>query len=135
MTHVLDASVMVKWFAESWNDEGNVLEATSLLRSLQSDEIEVIQPPHWKTEVVSVLARRQPDGVNEALLLLDGLDIISVDNWEVYLRAARISVSLNHHLFDTLYHAVALEHGAELITADKKYFDKAHELGSIRLLG
>lgn len=135
MTHVLDASVTVKWFAESWNEEGNVLEATSLLRSLQNDEIEVIQPPHWKAEVVSVLARRQPDGVNEALLLMDGLDIICVDNWEVYLRAAKMSISLNHHLFDTLYHAVALEHGAEFITADKKYFNKARNLGSITLLG
>ena len=135
MTHVLDASVIVKWFAESWNDEGTVHEATSLLRSLQSDEIEVIQPPHWKAEVVSVLARRQPDGVTEALLLMDGLDIECVDNWEVYLRAAKMSVELNHHLFDTLYHAVALEHGAEFITADKQYFNKARSLGSITLLG
>ena len=39
------------------------------------------------------------------------------------------------HNFDTLYLAGALEHAAEFITADKKYFDKARKLKSISLLG
>jgi len=39
-----------------------------------------------------------------------------------------------HHLFDTLYHAVALEEGATLVTADAAYFAKAKDLGGIELL-
>jgi len=39
-----------------------------------------------------------------------------------------------HHLFDTLYHAVALEEGARLVTADAAYFAKAKDLGGIELL-
>ena len=49
-------------------------------------------------------------------------------------RAADIAIALDHHLFDTLYHAVALEVGATLVTADQVYFNKAHHLGAILLL-
>jgi predicted nucleic acid-binding protein len=49
-------------------------------------------------------------------------------------RAAGLSISLNHHLFDTLYHAVALEEGATLVTADETYFAKAGYLGGMMLL-
>ena len=37
-------------------------------------------------------------------------------------------------MFDTLYHAIALEQGAALITADDIYFAKAFRLGNVRLL-
>ena len=43
-------------------------------------------------------------------------------------------LKLNHHLFDTLYHAVALEEKATLVTADRKYYDKARRMGSILML-
>ena len=49
-------------------------------------------------------------------------------------RAADLSIALNHHLFDTLYHAVALEEGATLVTADETYYGKAKDLGSVELL-
>lgn len=51
-----------------------------------------------------------------------------------YQRAIELSSRLNHHLFDTLYHAVALEENATLITADRRYYDKAKVLGGIILL-
>src|SRR5208282_1664295 len=36
------------------------------------------------------------------------------------------------HLFDTLYHAIALEHaGATLVTADRRYREKAENYGNI----
>jgi predicted nucleic acid-binding protein len=44
-------------------------------------------------------------------------------------------MALNHHLFDALYHAVALEVGATLVTADEVYFNKAKELGGLQRLG
>jgi hypothetical protein len=41
----------------------------------------------------------------------------------------------NHHLFDTLYHAVALEHeDALLVTADDRYYRKAEHYGTIAVL-
>ena len=47
-------------------------------------------------------------------------------------RAIALATQLNHHLFDTLYHALALEApGAHFVTADRRYFDKAQHLGYI----
>ena len=45
-----------------------------------------------------------------------------------------MAISLQHHMFDTLYHAVALEVGATLVTADKVYFGKAVGQGNIAML-
>ena len=66
--------------------------------------------------------------------LLD-LDLRWMESTAIYLIACDLAVRLNHHLFDTLYHAVAL-HASEttLITADQRYFDNAQAIGQIALL-
>jgi len=46
----------------------------------------------------------------------------------------RLSRQLGHHLFDTLYHAVAFEEDTTLVIADERYYDKASVLGNIILL-
>jgi predicted nucleic acid-binding protein len=45
-----------------------------------------------------------------------------------------LAIDLGHHLFDTLYHAVALESEACLVTADDRYHRKAEALPGIRHL-
>ena len=61
------------------------------------------------------------------------LDVL--DSVELYQRASRLAKSLDQHLFDTLYHAVALETpGAMLVTADERYYRKAASAGAIALL-
>jgi len=48
---------------------------------------------------------------------------------------ARLAVELNQHVFDTLYHAVALESaGCTLITGDLRYLRKASPYGRIAAL-
>jgi predicted nucleic acid-binding protein len=42
-----------------------------------------------------------------------------------------LAIDLHHHLFDTLYHAVALETESVLVTADGRYLAKARDLGQI----
>lgn len=53
------------------------------------------------------------------------------DDAPTLARAMRLSHELEHHLFDTLYHAVALEEDAVLVTADRRYASKARECGNI----
>ena len=54
---------------------------------------------------------------------------------EIYVIASKLAVSLDQHLFDTLYHAVALvSPDCTLVTADERYYDKALKEGSIVLL-
>ena len=50
-------------------------------------------------------------------------------------RATQLAIATGQHLFDTLYHAVAIEHeDAVLITADERYLAKAQHHGRILAL-
>lgn len=133
--YVIDASVAVKWFLPDAGDEANMLEALDLFLRLRAAEITLIQPPHWKAEVAAVLARRIPASAAASVVdlnLLAGIEISEAP--VIYHRAVQLAVELSHHLFDTLYHATALECDAIMVTADRRYHDKAAALGSIMLL-
>ena len=51
---------------------------------------------------------------------------------KVYERAVRLAAETNQHVFDTLYHAVALARpDAELVTADERYYRAASRAGRL----
>lgn len=132
---VVDASVAVKWFLAGTGDEDHVSQAFQLLLGLREGRIALIQPPHWKAEIAAVLARRVPDTAAthlQDLLLIEGIEFIDIP--QVYRDAVELATRLRHHLFDTLYHATAFHADATLITADRRYYDKAAPLGQIVLL-
>lgn len=82
--------------------------------------------------MAALLAREAPASAPAQLLDLTQIDFAVVGEEPVYLRAIALAAVLDHHLFDTLYHAVALEHAdALLVTADNRYFRKARHLGRI----
>jgi predicted nucleic acid-binding protein len=130
---VIDASVSVKWFVRSEN-EGNISKAVEILKGIGDDNISIIQPPHWMAETIAVLARLQPEKVNHAIDLLDAMEIPVKTAAPEFKLASRLALDLDHHLFDTLYHALALREEATLITADRRYFNKAAAIGSITML-
>lgn len=97
--------------------------------------IRLLQPVHFIAEVAAVLARIKPAEAQSDLMDLIAIERPTKDNPEVYARAVVLAIELNHHMFDTLYHALALEMpSAVLITADRRYFDKARHLGQIAWL-
>lgn len=134
MRVVIDASVAIKWMIPEKPDEPDLDRATEILVGIADGVFEVFAPPHWAAEVLAVVARIDPDHVDDALLLLDGIDASLVIGTSALRRACRLAIDLRQHLFDTLYHAVALEVGATLVTADERYFAKAKPVGSIQLL-
>ena len=134
MRLVIDASVAAKWFLFDAGDESGIEAATDVLVALRSGQVQAVQPVHWMLEVAAVMARRQPERNEAALALLDALDVPVADDLEVLLRAARLAADLDAHLFDTLYHAVALSREALLVTADRRYFEKAAGVGSLEIL-
>ena len=133
MRLVVDASVAIKWFVEA-ADEQHVAQADAVAAAIERGDTELLAPSHWTAEVIAVLARREPGLVDSALVALDDMTPVVVDGTGLLKRAADIAIALDHHLFDTLYHAVALEEGATLVTADEVYFGKARHLGSLELL-
>jgi predicted nucleic acid-binding protein len=132
---VVDASVALKWFFRGQPNELHIAEAEAVEATIEQSGTELFAPVHWVTEVISVLARTKPCSVDDALGFLDDMRPAVSASAPTLKRAADLAIALNHHLFDTLYHAVALEEGATLVTADEVYFGKAKGLGCIQLLG
>lgn len=132
MTCVLDASVIVKWLLRSADSEPHTSAALSLMEAVAGGEVEVLQPPHWLAEVAAVMARLSPATVVSDTADLFALDFDIANDLAVYQRATRLAVELKEHVFDTLYHAVALESPAcTLVTADLRYLRKAAARGRI----
>jgi predicted nucleic acid-binding protein len=132
---VVDASVIVKWLLPDREEEENAGEALQVLQLIKASRLEVHQPPHWLAEAAAVVTRLCSDTAMDDIEDLCEMDFEILDSREVYLKACDLSFTLNHHLFDTLYHAVALNlPDAVLITADERYYRKAESVGHIVLL-
>lgn len=129
----VDASVALKWFLAT--DEADGERAIGILLAAREGRAMLLQPVHWRAEVAAVLARREPalamDCVAD-LLHLPGVTVVESDS--ILFAAAQMAVDLGEHVFDTLYHAAAIESSALLVTADERYFKRAQGLGSVRLL-
>lgn len=135
MRLVLDASVALKWFFKDRADEQDGDVASAILKAYTAGRVELLAPAHFLAEMCAVLARETPDTMARDLADLLDLAIPEQGDALVYARAMRLSRDLELHLFDTLYHAVALEaEDALLVTADRRYFAKASASGRIQLL-
>ncbi len=133
---VVDASVVVKWIFPDTENEADTRTALALLRAIQSGSVQVVQPSHWLAEVAAVLARLVPEAAHEEVGLLYAMEIPVMETLEVYEQACELAVRFEHHLFDTLYHAVALcALDTTLVTADERYYRKAHSAGCMMRLG
>lgn len=132
MTLVLDASITIKWLVNEAGYESDTQLASHLVETILSGQEQALQPFHWLAETGAVLARLSPDTAEADLEMIQALEIPVTDHPAILRRACRLSIDLQHHLFDTLYHAVALETpDAVLITADNRYLRKARKLGRI----
>lgn len=132
---VVDASVAVKWAFPFRDDEADGEKAIALLDSYRKGETTVLEPPHWLAEVAAVVARKSPETAREYVDVLYALRIPVIDAPEIYSLACEIAATTGQHVFDTLYHAVALlDPDCSLVTADERYFKSAHSRGSIILL-
>ncbi len=135
MILVIDASVAVKWFLFARPDEHNADLALDVLERAVLGSVELLVPPHFIAEVAAVLARLKPDDAESDLLDLLDIPMRTMASPEIYATGLRLSQHFEHHLFDTLYHAVALDRpDAQLITADARYYKKAKTEGQITLL-
>ena len=133
---VVDASVAVKWIFPDAENEANTQAAVALLRAIQSGSVQVVQPAHWLAEVAAVTSRLAPQAVQEEVGLLYAMEFPVMETLDVYEQACKLAVQCKHHLFDTLYHAVALcALDTTLVTADERYYRKARSAGGMTRLG
>lgn len=136
MIVVVDASVALKWFFRDRADESRTEDALAILGAVDAQRLTMIQPPHFVAEVAAVLAREKPDGAHRDLADLQQIDWRIHKGEDVYRQSIDLAIESRQHMFDTLYHAVALRMSeATLVTADRRYFRRAQNFGRITLLG
>jgi predicted nucleic acid-binding protein len=134
-TLVLDASVVVKWVLADSEVEAHTQQALAILDALRSERVSVVQPVHWLAEVAAVLTRLIPRQAREVITLLHAIELPVWDGAEIYDRACDLALRCGEHVFDTLYHAVALAHpDAFLVTADERYVRGAARYGRVTRL-
>ena len=132
MTVVVDASVVIKWLLQDPEREADTAKATQLMESVTKGEQAALQPVHWLAEVGAVLARESSETAADDITMLCELELPVVDDPLVLRRGVELATELKQHLFDTYYHAVALEtEDAVLITADERYLRAARGKGRI----
>jgi len=132
---VVDASVAVKWFLHDSPDEQHTDLALRLLEQSVLGFLPMVQPSHFVAEVSAVLVRLKPVQAHDDLINFLDLSYRTQTSPEIYATAMVLALRYQHHLFDTLYHAVALHTpGAVLVTADQRYYNKARLEGQISLL-
>ena len=135
MTLVLDASVILKWLLEDPAREPDTDRAFAVIQSVVQGDLEILQPTHWLIEVAAVAARLTPQTAIQDVEMLAAMQLPTSDDPHVMRRATVLAIETDTHLFDTLYHAVALEHeDALLVTADDRYRRKAAHHGKIASL-
>jgi predicted nucleic acid-binding protein len=131
MRWVLDASVMIKWALPERREAGTA-QAEAFLHAFTSRSVELLEPPHWLAEVAAVVSRLAPEQASEITALLHALEVPVYAEADAYLAAVELSVRHRHHLFDTLYHGVALAcPDTVLVTADEAYLRRARSAGRI----
>jgi predicted nucleic acid-binding protein len=135
MIAVVDSSVALKWFLAGHPQEQDTDLALKILEQSVLGFLTFVQPPHFVAEVGAMLMRLKPVDAREDLHDLLSVRFQLVASPEMYVTALKLATRYQHHLYETLYHAVALHTpGATLITANQAYVAQASKEGNITLL-
>jgi len=122
---VLDASVAAKWFLPRAG-EGLVDEAFHLLRGHAEGEIEFTAPDLFWAEFGNVLWKAVRQGrwsgtaATKALQQMQEQRLPTVPAEELIEDALAIGLATGRAVYDSLYVALAVQRGAELVTADER---------------
>lgn len=123
-TAVIDASVAAKWFLKEHDWEA----AEALLGS----STELIAPELVIAEVLNIYWKQIRAGRKPALSIEDVVKLLTVSFAgftpvrELALRAAEISLKLDHPIYDAFYIALAERETCAVITADTRLLRKVH---------
>jgi predicted nucleic acid-binding protein len=132
MIVVIDASVVVKWLLQDPDRETGTERATRLMEQVANGDLAALQPTHWLAEVAAVLARESPRTAMDDVAMLHALELPVANDPLILRRAVEVAIELKQRVFDSLYHAVALETpDATLVTADNRYLRAARSKGRI----
>lgn len=130
----MPASALNGFFRHQQRNRTDTDQAVSVLRQVQSGQVTLVQSVHWLPEVVAVITRIRPEIADQAIDYLSAMEVKVQQDADILKTAACLSQQFSHHLFDTLYHALAIHLNAVFVTADELYYRKTGTVGCIQLL-
>jgi len=130
---VVDSTICVNWFAPARGKRESAA-SLELLDYIHKKKVYVSQPSLWRAHAASMLLRKRRIDMRRVVAGLLEVEAREQNGPEVLRLATEIAVTLHADIFDTLYHAVAIDRGIELITANTDYVERAGHLGHIQLL-
>ncbi len=133
MIVVPDASVILKWIISQ--GETHTAQALNILNRSGTGSIILRVPTLWIYEVGNILTRKLEPIARQTMEELVRLEMDEVQIKANYLqRVIDITKRFPVTFYDASYHAIAIEEDGVFVTADEKYFQKAHPLGHIEML-
>lgn len=131
LVYVPDPGVIIQW-ALPGEEPREAERALDLLQLWLEGGCEFLLPPLWSAEVGALLARHHPERAGDLLELLLGYRIPEARmTAELGREALRLCREYGVGYYQALYHAVALQQGALLVTADAAYCRKAKGAGRL----
>lgn len=130
---VPDASVLLKWALRS-DDEPNRNQALALKTAWLQGRCDVLVPTLWVYEVGNILGRREPVVADQLLAALVDLGMVEANPSSYRQTIFRLMADHNVTFYDAAYHALAIENGGIMLTADVKYVRRASRAGHVQRL-
>jgi len=131
---VPDASVILKWVLSS-PAEPERDRALHLRDQWLAGRVRLVVPGLWSYEVGNTVGRREPRLAAELMATLLALEMEELPVVAWYRRALGLVRRHAVSFYDASYHAVALEVGGALVTADAAYVRKAGSAGAVVPIG
>ena len=123
---VLDASVVLRWFAEEGGE--GAAQARTVRGQYEAGGLLVVVPSLMFLEVLNIAGRRWSWGESELLQLAGALDDLGFDVAEPELRSVAEWTGRGLTAYDSVYVALAAERGVQLLTDDQQVLRLAADL-------
>jgi len=139
-TCVVDASVAAKWLLPAAG-ESLLEQANRLLERYVGRELQLLAPDLIEPEIGNVLwkavrnRRISAANAENSLRRFTELSIPVVPSADLLVRSLQISVTCERSFYDSLYVALALSTGTELVTADERLVRALGSRFPVRWLG
>ena len=135
-TFVMDASVCIKWFSGS--NEDNVEKAVKLRSDFLYKRIYIIAPDLIFYEVANALSFNPKFSERNVIDAINSLNMMQVRLIKPIQQVMEMAVNLrfqkNITIYDSVYLALSRFINSRFITADIKLFEKIKDLGNTILL-
>ena len=130
---VPDASVLLKWVLRS-ADEADQDRALALKAGWLQGAFDIVVPSLWVYEIGNVLGLKAP--ATASALLSAMLDLALPEQSCASYAPRILNLMRSHHVtfYDAAYHALAIDCGGTMVTADRRYAHKCASAGHIQAL-